>query len=365
MATLKNPKMSVLIFGTDTISFSEEYAIDVMVDKDLEEEPNEAEIKIYNLSDGLAARIKEAANEAAPIEVHASQDGDTDLAPLFVGEIFSASTRKMKNTLSGDVHVETVIRAESQALNHRTICVDAKTFSSGTPVDSIIQFLIDTIGLPVGRKEVVTAGVISSAHSMTGPAFPLLQRYCFDLGYRAYILDGLLNITSVFEPLNPSVTEVDSFSLFEPPEPTSREDRSFVEVRALAEVSRLDPFAKPKKKRRRKARKIIAGAKALGIPVSSSAVKRSLGNQKYEPMNTYTEYDVVDDVVDGMSFIFFLRPDINPEDIIKVDHGSTAGNLYRVRTVHHDAVTEFFDSWTTMVETDLYDENSGNLLGGL
>ena len=201
MAQVVNPKAKIKVIGSVEYEIEDLY-ISFDVNKDLEEEPNEATINISNLAEGTRGQILDSANESAPLEIHATAAGSSDYSILFKGEM---DTARNVFTRPG---WETEINCTSQQVNHRSKYIDAKEFASGTPTNQVINYFIEQIGLPLGQiDELPSTGIILS-QSFSGPAFKLLEAFVYDIGLYCYILDGTINITDWYEPLQPVVIQV-------------------------------------------------------------------------------------------------------------------------------------------------------------
>ena len=281
MTQLVNPKIEVRVFGQTEIVIKDLY-MDFEIVKDLEEEPNEATVRVYNRDEDNRRKLTNLADQNAPIEIWATPSGQEELVMAYRGEIDTVTSTPTRPGY------ETTITCLSGQDNHRARFVDTKTFAQGTAISDIMEFFIDQIGLPRGKvDELPDTGVLLS-QSFSGPAYRLLQRYAFDVGMYAYILDGKLHVTSIYEPPDLTVTTIPREILLTAPEATTRQDEQFVEMQTIVESTSIDPFRK--KRRRRKRRK---KTKVLGE-------------------NDYVQYEAVDKTIPGMNFQLLLQPQIQP-----------------------------------------------------
>ncbi|MCP4539027.1 MAG: hypothetical protein GY832_17975 [Chloroflexi bacterium] len=324
MVQLVNPRMTVKVFGIEDISISDPF-MEFDITKDLDEEPNEAEVYIYNLSEGTRQAIQNAYNQSAPIEIHLTPSGVDELVMAFRGEIDAVKSRPTRPGW------ETYLRCTSQKDNHRAFFVDQKTFKKGTPIADIVNFFVDTIGLPKIMDTIPTTGILLS-ESFSGPAFPLLRRYCDDLGMYAYILDGVLHVSSIYDVLDPTVYTIDKTHLLATPEPTTRTDDEAVQMKTIFEAVSPDIVAKQNRRRKKRSKTI----KVFGE-------------------NDYADYTAVDTLIEGMDFECLLQPDVQPDQIVGTNTDALDGLEYRVTEVNHRGTTEDFSEWTTELKTDLYE----------
>jgi hypothetical protein len=331
MPRLINPRYQLKIFGDETFTF-EDYYHEHDVEKDLEEEPNRAQVIISNLKDATRGKLVDAANQSAPVELYLTPSGVNDLVLAFKGEFDTSES------IFGRPGYESVLSLLSQQNNHRARYIDTKTFAKGTPINDVVSFLIDQTGLPRGRVDELPYQGILFSESLSGPAYPLLRKYAFDLGRYAYILDGTINVTSIHIPQVPNVKQINPGYLLDKPAPTKRNDRRQIEMDTKAVLFNKDIFTKVKRKR-----------------------KKSLTDTKVPGRTDYVEYQAVDVEVEGISLPCFCIPDLQPDDIINVPTEELGSRLWRVQTVRHYGNSETFSDWSTHVEADAYDDSGGDL----
>lgn len=345
MAQVVNPRLLVAIIGdTEDIEISDSH-VEFSISKDLDEEPNEADLTIYELGGATRDKITAADNQSAPVEIYLTQSGKDELTLAFRGEIDTA------RHYYGNPMWVTKIHCTSQKENHRTTFVDKKTYAAGTPISDIMQFFIDTIGLTQQVDDLPTTGILLS-QSFSGPAFPLLRRFASDVGMYAYILDGVLHVSSIYEPQDPTVTEIERDYLRAAPEPTTRIDEELIEMRTVIESTDLDPFPRKKARRKKKVKKIKV---ALGLGEKTVIRMRSEDPVERIGESDYVEYDAVDKMIDGVDLEFLCWPSLQPDDLISVDREGYKNVVYRIREVSHYGNNDRFDEWNTDVEADVYE----------
>jgi hypothetical protein len=362
MTQIVNPSYELIVFGSDTFTTKDAVRdpyVDFNIEKDLDEDPNEAVIRLYNLNEGFRAALTDAAEISAPVQFFSTQSNSTDLVKAFTGEIDTC-----RHVFMHPGH-ETILSCISQQLNHRATFVEQMTFAKGTPVDEIVNALIDAVGLPrgvvdfdfiddLGVPHRIDAGITLS-QSLTGPAFPLLKRYCFDLGMYAYILDGTVNVSSVYTPTSPQVIEIPADALLEAPIPSSRTDAQAIEQKTIAESIGHDPFEKAKKKRKKK--------KKVKVPLNKGTSIYVTLPEPAPYSDDYTEYEAIDIQVKGMDFMCTLRPGIQPDNIVWTK--ALPKRLFRVIDLNHYGESETFSDWTTELKCDEYEDTTGELQAGI
>jgi hypothetical protein len=328
LANITNPKLTVKIIGDTDIEI-EDLHMDFDITKDLSEEPNTCDLSVYNLGPDLRGQIEAIEHENAPIELRATYSGGTDLMLLYAGEITDVYSEFLRPG-----HI-TRITCESQKANHREFDFD-KEFAAGTAQSEIITQLITAVGLPTGPLPDWPTGTLLLSHTFSGPAFNLLQKYVFDMGFKAVITDGVLTFSTPDVVQDFSVYKITPEILLGDPRTSSRTDSSEIEMRTVVESYRgdIDPFKKIKK-RQRKTKK-----------------KRSL--------NDYVEYDAVETIIPGVTMDMLLQPTLIPDQIIKVDMPGY-NKYYRTQIVRHSGDTGTYQNWDTEIEADIYDDTDGDI----
>lgn len=340
MSKIINPRMAVRIFGVEDLVISkatpstDDYLyMDFNIQKDFDEEPNEADLTIYNLSETTRKKISDFANQAAPVEIYLTPSGVDELVRAYRGEIDWAGHR------SNRPGYETEIHCTSQKEQHRSLFINQKTFPKGTPVAVIVMFLVNEIGMPSELIQFPNVPILK-AESFTGPAFPLLRRYVQYLGMHCFITDGVLRLASVNAPQNPMVYPLEKRLMLEDPEETTRIDLENVELKMMADLSGKDPLAPKRRKRKKKRSKIIG-------------------------KSDYISYEAVDKTIHGVNLEMLCQPDRKPDDVVMLPkYPALAGRFFRVREVHHHG-NNYGGDWTTRMDCDEYEGSAADLAMGL
>jgi hypothetical protein len=275
------------------------------ITKDMSDEPNEATVEIYNPNPDTRAAIKAAADKYTPIEIAFSGLGTADPVRAYVGEIESVINRNLR---PGFV---TEIRALSEKRAHRAAYVTQKTYAAGTSKSDIVKDLTDAIGLPVESDTIPTVGILLS-HSFSGAAFPILQRFVYDMGMYCFITDGVLHISNVYDPPSPTVVEITAAMLITEPQETTRTNAADTELHTVTDMSNVDPL---RKKLRR---------------------KKSTSQKKEPGPNDYVEIDAIDIVVPGIEIECFGISTLNPDNLITLDKGKTHYRVFQLDTSGDD-----------------------------
>ena len=219
MATAINPEIRVRVetIFDDVWDSAEEDTrldIDIEVTKDLTGEPNQAIIRIYNLNDDTLNII--ASGGEPDIEIFFNMYGATELVSCFLGEIVNCYTTEEH---PGSV---THLICESQRAHSRDKYIKLN-YESGTAFSLIVDAMVEEIGLPVEKCAIPDRNILSAA-TFTGPAFLNLKELLATAGMFTYIVDGVLYISSVFEPPVATVVEIKNSMMTEQPQPTTRRD---------------------------------------------------------------------------------------------------------------------------------------------
>jgi hypothetical protein len=341
---LVNPKMSFTVFGDTDINFETREAtvdsleMEFFIEKDIEDEPNEAQVTVYNLSEGSRRQLVEASYQNAPIELRVTPSDVDELALVFRGEIDSTRVQPM----SPGHAIE--MGCTSQKKQHRAFYIDKKTYAAGTSRDQIVDDFLAVIGMPVQwnvESEPHFSDLLLS-HSFSGSAFALLKSFVYDMGRYCFINDGVIHISSIYEPQNPTVKDILKKFLLGKPQDTDVSDGEDVEMRTVTETVHINPLSDQRRRKKK-----------------TKAEKR-VGE------NDYVEYQSVDTSIPGMDFVLLCQPDLQPDDIIRFpDYDPIKETLFRVRSVQHETENSFFDSWTTEVSTSIYNPTGGALTAGL
>lgn len=363
MAQVVNPQARIVISGDTDITIEKDdngkaLYLDFIIEKDFEEEPNYCNLNIWGLNPAVRAQIASAANQSAPIEVFLTPSGSEDFVGAFRGEIVYARNRK------GNPNYLTYIHAESQKLAHQSIYFE-KNYAKGTPIRQIVDDMIKAIGLPSrvvdsasgevvvidGKTFTLGGGIpeteILMAESFSGKAFPLLRRYCYDLGLYCYIIDGVLIISSVYNAPNTAVTKIEPRELLSEPEETTREDEELVEQKTVIEVTRLDPLAKIRPRKKRKVKIPLGDGDSVNVTLLPDE----------DGGGEFAEYETVDVQINGYELEVLMKPGILPDDIVKVNEEEIKDKILRVYRHVMEGNTEDFSEWTSYIGVDAYEES--------
>ena len=323
MSKLVNPKVEVKILGVDTLTVSD-LTIGFDISKDLDEEPNDAMVSIFNLSEDQRGMLTNSELVETPVEISLTGSGSTELVKAFAGEIDDVYHLNLRPG-----H-ETRISCTSQKSAHYSSYVDALTFAMGTPASTVINALADAIDISTQFCTLSPAPILLS-QSFTGLAFKQLEKFCRDYGYRVFVLDGVLKISSVYMPQNIVPKVILPMELLSHPIPRKVIDGELIERMSVAETVGFDAL--------------------VALPTNKKKTKLS----KKPGPSDWVEYNAVDKQLEGWDFEFLCQPDIQPDDVITVATTATAGKLLRVRDVNHFGDNETFDDWTSVVQTTVYE----------
>ena len=146
---------------------------DIPFDDDME--PNEAEIRVYNLSDSTIRKLK----KDAVITVEAGYQGDT-------GVIFNGYISTVKTTYSG-ADKETTITALDDIADHT---VESIAYAEGTSASYILEDLIDRTGIPVAVLQTRRDHTYEDSQTVDGDLMENIKRYAEVCGISVYVSRG-------------------------------------------------------------------------------------------------------------------------------------------------------------------------------
>ena len=314
---LVNPQVKVVIFTEPEIELTEPY-IEFDIEKTLDEVPNECELVIHNLNEDYQDAIALACLDNTPISVFLTGGGVEGQEPklAYTGDLVDSVT---DNRYPG---VATTIRCESQFKNHREFFIQ-KSYVAGTKIDRVLRDLVDAVALPAGNVYKFPTDEIKIGESFFGGAFKILERYAHDLGQYAYIADGKLYITDVYDPPRLESFLIEDGLLYEKPRSRIKSDRRMIQKKAIVEND-LRSVRQKKRGRRRKKKTKVQGK------------------------NDLIEYEAVDSTIRGVDFKIYCSPQIMIDDIVQRED-----SIYRVTGVTHTGDNEGGD-WMTELETEEY-----------
>jgi hypothetical protein len=324
MTTLSNPTGEIKILADIEFTITDSY-FDFEVIKDLDEEPNECELTVYNLAESTRQKLTTAASAINTVQFSVTPFGQTERVLAFEGEIDAVTHRNLRPG-----H-ETHIKVLSQKIHHVSAFVEEKTYAEGTYVDVIVDDFIKVLKVPIGHIDTLPDSKILLSQSYSGQALPLLKSFIADMGMYCYMLDGKIYITSVYQPESPNVKTIDKRFVLAPPERVSRNDAYDVELRTLVEYSVENPSAK--KRRQKKVKDVTT---------------------EYETISA------VDKEIMGYMFTLFLCPTINPNDVIEFpDYPDLKAKQHVVKSLrHYGSINYNGGEFTTELDTDDYAEES-------
>lgn len=298
---------------------SEGIDLEVDIQKDLDAEPNEATVTLYNISEDTRNRIINPDKREVPIQINIAPFGSEDAVQCFLGEIISSRTY---NTWPG---TSTVLVCTSQNWQSRSKYIENETYEKETPVSQIVQDLIDIIDLPSQVSDLPNEK-LKLGQTITGPAFLALRAFVSTFGFKAYICDGVLYISDVYSPPQGTVIEIKKTQLTSSPEPYQRKDVVDVVLQTVTETNGKGSSEKPKRRQKRKTKK-----EALS-------------------KNDYVTYDCIDDTVFGQSIECLSVPNVQPDMIIKIEDTPLQ---YRAQKITHRGNNK--SGILTQIEADVFE----------
>lgn len=346
MTQIQNHKVQVVV-DADAQLIIDELVIEFDVTKDLEDEPNEATITIHNLEASKRNIVLDPTYQDLPVDLYitphlANPKEEQEFVLAFRGEIDRVENIALRPGYA------TVLHCMSQKEQHRSKYIDGKTYAAGTTYRQMVDDFLAVIDMPSEALEMPDTG-IRKARSFTGPAYEILQQVVYDIGYKAYIRDGVLYISSVYEPYAPNQYTLSRNVLIEPPKSTERVDSDDIEMRTVVDTTALDPFAKDRKRKKRFT-KIKYGDKG-----KKKVVRREVQESPDEG-GTVT-FDAIDAVITGADFHAFADPTVQPDYLVSlVDDPDTK---YRVREVRLWGDNDGGD-WDMLLKTDDFDDFLSN-----
>ncbi|MGI6014370.1 MAG: phage protein [Oscillospiraceae bacterium] len=166
--------MAVVKCGDVTIS-SETLDVEFDIPFDDDMEPNEAEIRVYNLSDSTIRQLK----KDAVITVEAGYKGDT-------GVIFRGYISTVKTAYNG-ADKETAITAIDDIAEHT---VESIAYAEYTKASYILKDLIDRTGIPVAVFKIRRDHTYEDSQTVDGDLFENIRTYAEVCGISVYVSRG-------------------------------------------------------------------------------------------------------------------------------------------------------------------------------
>lgn len=280
-----------------------ELHMEFSVKKDNSKEPNKGYVTVYNLSDEVVNYLSVNQRESLAVMLHAGYNGDEKLifsgTVEYVEENFEAETRETKFIL-GD-----------GTLN-LTTATTARSYRKGTPLNSVLNDLINDLKLPKGRVIDFGNQTLQTSMAFTGNASQNLANLAKNTGSTFSVQDGAVYWT--------------------------REGSRFNNV--MFEISEEGGMVgTPTPKQPASSKKLLA-AKA----------KEKAGDKPKKPSKKAKEHDIKEDV--GMTVTTLLNGAILPESTVYLNTRYHKG-FYKVAELTHRGGYETGD-WVTelgLVET--------------
>jgi hypothetical protein len=361
MTNVINPEIRIYIetlFDDEWDSAEEDTRLDIDIDvvKDLHGEPNIATVRIYNLNDET---IKLLSSYNSSIDIGYTLFGKSDFVQCFLGEI--------SQVWSDDLHPGrcTTIVAESQRFHSRDKYIDL-SYEATTALSLIVDDLTKEIGLPVQSVTIPDASIAKAMH-LTGPAFLNLQEILKTAlgGMFAYITDGVLYISSVFEP--PALSETPSteqlstslsdLEMFQSDNPTGLGGE---QAATVVMITQSMMTSKPSPSSRQDVTDLWytfalnddrAAEAADMFEANESKVKKISKKKVRDANKELVEVDAVSTEIQGIDLETFGIPNLQPDTVIQIEGDD---HYYRVKRINHNG--DNHDGVYCMIQADLYGE---------
>lgn len=168
------------------------------VTRSLKPEPNTAELKIWNLAEERRSQIESLAS--VPVIIEAGYESGTSV-------IFHGDLRNAKTTREGPDLITSIESGDGEHA-HRRARVN-RSFSSGTPLSSVLDHLVRAMGVGVGNAaEAIRAAELEGAGRLfregvvlSGGAAVELDTLLRSCGLEYSIQDGALQVLTRGRPL--------------------------------------------------------------------------------------------------------------------------------------------------------------------
>jgi hypothetical protein len=295
--------------------------IDIEISKDLTGEPNQAIVRIHNLNSDTV-NILSSGGEP-DIEIFFNMYGAPELVSCFLGEIVNCYT-----TEESPGSVINLI-CESQRSHSRDKYIQL-SYESGTAFSLIVDAMVNEIGLPVQSCSIPNRNILSAA-TFTGPAFLNLREILQTAGLFCYIVDGVLYISSVFEPPLATVVEIKNSMMTEQPQPTTRRD-----VRDLWYTLSLNSSD--------------AAEAAESFEINRGKVKKTSKKKQLDKNKALIQVDAVDTDITGRAVSMLGLPDLQPDTVIQMEGDD---GYYRVQRLTHRG--DNHEGIVTQIQADAFE----------
>jgi hypothetical protein len=293
--------------------------IDIDIEKDLSLEPNQSNINIYNLNESIVNFL--SSGTLPTIEVFYNIYGETDLIRCFLGNI--------EEPVYTEEHPGCKLHliCESQKTQSTGKYID-KTYPAGTAISLIIDDLIDEIGLPVEKSKIPNKSTIRSL-ALSGPALLVLQKILKQKGLNlfCYVTDGVLYISSLFEPPLPTIIKITKNMLLSEPIISTRRDVTSLWFSNATESA--------------------ANEAAKAFDPNPDKAKKNAKVGELDKDHKIVTVDMVRSDIPFIQIEILGVPNLQPDDIIDIE-----GVLYRIKTVGHHGNNK--EGVMTSIRADLY-----------
>ncbi|AFH20906.1 baseplate hub [Cronobacter phage CR9] len=280
-----------------------ELHMEFSVKKDNSKEPNKGYVTVYNLSDEVVNYLSVNQRESLAVMLHAGYNGDEKL-------IFSGTVEYVEDNFEAETR-ETKFILGDGTLN-LTTATTARSYRKGTPLNSVLNDLINDLKLPKGRVIDFGSQTLQTSMAFTGNASQNLANLAKNTGSTFSVQDGAVYWT--------------------------REGSRFNNV--MFEISEEGGMVgTPTPKQPASSKKLLA-AKA----------KEKAGVKPKKPSKKAKEHDIKEDV--GMTVTTLLNGAILPESTVYLNTRYHKG-FYKVAELTHRGGYETGD-WVTelgLVET--------------
>ena len=257
------------------------------IDRDLTQQTNKSNIKIYNLAPATAKKL-EKADTIALLEVGYAED--IGLRRIFVGAVTSASTRQE------DVDVETSLEVSDGQIAMRDTILSLG-YSNGVHGEKIFNDIAVQMGLITYIAPDVVFPTYSNGYSYIGKAAPCLDKICAAAGATWSIQNNVLQVILAGGNTN---------------------------IKALVFAADSGLVGTPER--------IVEGVKR---PDKNAQKKRKVKKDKHEKKA-------------GWRINVLLAPTLNPGDLVKVESKYLDG-WFKIESLRHTGDTHGQD-WYTELE---------------
>jgi hypothetical protein len=168
------------------------------VSRDEKRTPNNAEIRVWNMS----PRDRAALSKAESVSVSLEAGYVDDVGQIFLGDLRSVRHSHEQN---GDI-ITTVCGGDGEA-NLRAARIN-RTFPAGTPVSAVLKGLASALGLAPGNSAAAAAALgtarLGKARTLSGLCYDELEAFCRTQGLRWSVQDSALQVRTEGLPVLPT-----------------------------------------------------------------------------------------------------------------------------------------------------------------